>query len=344
MINRKDYMANEIVYWSDITSPSLKAINLELTNHCNYRCSFCMNPKSNFRKKGNISSGLVDKIINELDQNVNIFICGIGEPSLHPDFISILGRLSEKFKKMRIVTNGFLFRSDELIDAVLSSALQKITLSLDYVDPVQYNREKDGSLDEVIGFLKRFLERRRRSRLKPILQVNYLYEKGKSDYIAAFDFVRAIVDEPWEFYIRKMKNLAGQVEVDEETDEEFLGKILKGIAGGKLIVENWNDCLKHTNFKTQHPKICRHIYDYYMLTWNGDVVPCCVDFNANNVLFNVLKEGLDLNTLFHSERYRTFRERMERLDYSISPWCAKCNDYHKNVIREYPSSGEKPGK
>ena len=59
------------IKWSDLSTPKLKAINLELTANCNYKCSFCLNPTKDFRKKGNISEKLVNKILDELHLNPN---------------------------------------------------------------------------------------------------------------------------------------------------------------------------------------------------------------------------------------------------------------------------------
>jgi molybdenum cofactor biosynthesis enzyme MoaA len=46
--------------WSDKKAPRLKAINLELSGHCNYKCTFCLNPQEGFRKKGFISEKLIN--------------------------------------------------------------------------------------------------------------------------------------------------------------------------------------------------------------------------------------------------------------------------------------------
>lgn len=324
-------MKTNNVKWSDKHFAQLRAINLELTAHCNYKCTFCMNHQDCFRDKGNISNVLIDKVINELSEEMNIHICGIGEPSLHPEFISILDRLSKKFANISIVTNGYLFRNSELINAVHKAKIKKINLSLDYLDAETYTKQKGGNLGKIIGYIKDFIEIRKENSFKPLLQVNYLYEhtKEKADYLKVITLLKQIMDDPWCLFIRKIMNLAGQVSVDEVRDEDLLDDLLTDYISDHIIVENWNRYLKDTNLKTENPKICRHIYDYYMLLWNGDVVPCCIDFNATMVICNVLSDNKNLNELFYSDQYKSFRDKMESLDYTDFPLCPKCNDYYK---------------
>lgn len=322
-------MNSKILRWSDKQQPYLKTINLELTNHCNYICVFCLNGSDDFRSKGFISDNLIDKVVRELRSETHISVCGIGEPSLHPNFINIINLLSKKFTNLSIVTNGYLFRNEKLIRAVLDSNISKINLSLDYINPDSYRKTKGGEIDIVIQYIRDFIKIRSAHPSKPFLQINYLYEKEKKDYIEAITFLKEIMQEPWCIYIRKIKDLAGQVNIDEEKDEETLDRMFAGLIDNNVVVENWNRYLQNTNFKIEKPKICRHIYDYYMLLWNGDVVPCCVDFNANMVMANVLSEDVNLTDLFYAERYTNFRNKLERLDYSEFPLCRECNDYYK---------------
>ena len=51
-----------------------------------------------------------------------------------------------------------------------------------------------------------------------------------------------------------------------------------------------------------------------MLLFNGDVVPCCQDFNSELKLFNVLENNYSLKDLFVTKEYKTFFEKMENLD------------------------------
>lgn len=314
------------IKWSDLSSPKLKAINLELTANCNYKCSFCLNPTKDFRKKGNISEKLVNKILDELDSEIKVHICGIGEPCLHPDFIQIVQKLRKKFKYISLVTNDTLFTRYS-VDEVISLNIDKILFSLDYIDKRHYREIKGGDLDKVLSGIKRFSEKN----INSYLQINYLYtfETQKEDIIKAFNYFNNILLDNWTIYIRQIKDLAGRINIKTISDENMLDNIFKEYIGKHFSVENWNRYLENTNYEKDDPKICRHIYTYYMLLFNGDVVPCCQDFNSELKLFNVLENNYSLKDLFVTKEYKTFFEKMENLDYSNYKICKVCKDYYR---------------
>ena len=47
-----------------------------------------------------------NKLTNELPENTLITLCGIGEPTLHPQFLNFLKKLESKFNNFYLVTNG----------------------------------------------------------------------------------------------------------------------------------------------------------------------------------------------------------------------------------------------
>jgi radical SAM protein with 4Fe4S-binding SPASM domain len=57
-------------------------------------------------------------------------------------------------------------------------------------------------------------------------------------------------------------------------------------------------------------KPCTDIYLQLGIYWNGDVVPCCYDVDAHEVMGNVLEN--DLKTIWRSPKYRDFRRRVDR--------------------------------
>ena len=310
----------------------LTTINLELTNYCNYKCSFCLNPHTNFRKRGYISDELIDNVFNELESDTNIILCGYGEPVLHPEFNNYLTKLTGKFNRVDLVTNGSLFNNTDKANHIFNTSINKINVSLDYIHVNEFNYIKAGNLPKIIENIKLFAQKRAENNFKPFVQINYLYEKNKKkeDYIKEHQQFAEILKQNWCIYTRKIKDLAGVVDVDIEKDEDFLDEYFKDYKCDTFIVENWNRYLKDTNYSPSD-KRCRHIYDYYCLFWNGDVIPCCIDGNGALKLFNVNKEHLNLNDLFYSITYNTFRETMESLDYTNYTICPGCNDYYRRT-------------
>jgi radical SAM protein with 4Fe4S-binding SPASM domain len=71
---------------------------------------------------------------------------------------------------------------------------------------------------------------------------------------------------------------------------------------------------------------CPFPWQYLVVQWNGDVVPCCRDYNGVNILGNVLNESLA--SIWNGNSAKKFREEMMLGLYSNNI-CNECMDiYH----------------
>lgn len=85
----------------------LEQVNLELTNVCNFNCTFCPNSAMK-RRRGFMEKGLAFKVLDEIAkydicEHVCLFI--MGEPLLHPDLLEICDYAKKKNLKLKINTN-----------------------------------------------------------------------------------------------------------------------------------------------------------------------------------------------------------------------------------------------
>lgn len=83
-------------------------IDLEITSACNASCSFCPRVALNRRNKFislDIVNILAEHIRNE-DKKRQVVLCGIGEPTLHPELETIVRALSGAGAKVCMTTNG----------------------------------------------------------------------------------------------------------------------------------------------------------------------------------------------------------------------------------------------
>lgn len=88
-------------------------INWDITRHCNYDCWYCIpefHDNSNFfRNKEELLSGWNNFTKNLLkgfqNTDVKLHVLG-GEPTLHPDYIEILGQINSPNTYMITMTNG----------------------------------------------------------------------------------------------------------------------------------------------------------------------------------------------------------------------------------------------
>ncbi len=322
--------------WPDIKEPKLKSVNLELTSHCNLACWFCLNPTKEFREKGFISDRLISKIVNELHGNTKIMLCGIGEPALHPGFEQIVEILCKKFKSVSVVTNGYLLTDEKLIRNIVKNKVEKIFLSLDYLDDEDINKHKGaphGYLNKIFNGLEKLEHYKKELNSKIFTQINFLYDgkKGDNIFLACHKKLTEVMSENWCMYIRMIKTLAGQVKIDLLciNDEYHLVEKFHSIESENITIENWSKLLNHVPNNLREIKSCRHIYSYYMLLWDGSVVPCCNDFNGSAIVSNVLNSNENLNDLFYSQKYNALRKDLDNLRKTKIKICQNCTDFYK---------------
>jgi len=78
-------------------------------------------------------------------------------------------------------------------------------------------------------------------------------------------------------------------------------------------------------------KSCRYLKRsvVYILV-NGDVVPCCYDFNGALVMGNALEE--DIADIWNGERFQAFRRAHAERKYDAYPVCAACDKLNYILI------------
>jgi radical SAM protein with 4Fe4S-binding SPASM domain len=97
---------------SDLLNSTLKSIELNITTSCNRSCSFCPHSwgfKKDKRQK-HVSLETVDNFIASIlkdDYKNQITLCGMGEPTMHPEIKQILHRFQSLDNKVILVTNSY---------------------------------------------------------------------------------------------------------------------------------------------------------------------------------------------------------------------------------------------
>lgn len=125
-------IGNELAYrfgWSRV--PGLLSLNLELTNHCNLKCSFC--PTGNglmLRPRGFMSAEDFDAALRGAGRLEFVLLFQWGESLLHPDFAALAQRARAHGARTLVTTNGTLL-DRRRVDALLDAGLDRVTVSID---------------------------------------------------------------------------------------------------------------------------------------------------------------------------------------------------------------------
>lgn len=267
-------------------------LGVELTSYCNLRCPECHSGSGMItRPKGNMKTGLYERILKELGPYlVNINLYFQGEPMMHPEFTDFI-RMSAGYNTT-VSTNGH-FLDRDISSFLAASGLGKIIISLDGMDPDTYGYYRHGGnfakVMEGIGILLEAVKRNR-SRLKIELQflVNRANEKQIDD---ARSFARKTGAE------LRLKSM--QV-MNAEDYEKWLPEnslySRYNLENGRAVIKN---SLKNR---------CFRLWIHPVITWDGKVVPCCFDKDADYVMGDL--EVSSFRDIWFGEKYMNFRKRI----------------------------------
>jgi MoaA/NifB/PqqE/SkfB family radical SAM enzyme len=288
------------------------AAGIELTNCCNLACPECASGSGIMkRKKGYMSSSLFGKIIDEEDSGLlsaNLYFQG--EPMMHPGFFSFI----EKAAKLRLTvsTNGH-FLTGENADRIVASSLDKLIVSIDGMDSETYLLyRKNGDYENVVEGIRRVSEARRRMRSSLKLEIQFLVNRYNEAQIPAARKLAAATGA--KLRLKSMQVVNGEMKgYWMPEDERFRRYELN--RGGYTI-------------KSSLRNRCSRLWLNPVITWDGLVLPCCFDKDAEHVMGDINISSL--REIWYGERYKDFRRSLllNRKGIGI---CTNCTSGLKRV-------------
>jgi len=163
---RRRWMENPVAF---IVEDFPIHLDIEVTNRCNLRCTFC--DKLPYLKPEEIGSLDFNLFLRIIDEGAERNLCSLklsyrGEPLLHPQLPDMVAYAKKKdVLDVYFNTNGMLL-NDSKARALMEAGLDRISVSVEGVDPVAFERERIGARFDVIKRnLERLLNLREKERL-----------------------------------------------------------------------------------------------------------------------------------------------------------------------------------
>ena len=265
------------------------SIDLELTNHCNFSCSFCpIGEKDKYEEKvgfSKITYKDVEKIVNELKKN-NIKLktfrfSMMGESILHPEFdkISKLVGQSKISDYIELTTNGSTLSKKKILP-IIENNINILRVSIYGLNENDYKIST--KTHNKFDLIKKNL-----INLKEAIN-NYGY--GPHIYIKSF-------------------------ESDEKRMQEFV-KIFSPYAD-EIGFENGHEWEKSSDInkpfnsileKKEKKKTCPFPFYKAVIHSNGELTFCCVDWTRSTSVGNIKKNSI--YELFNSKKTNEFRRSL----------------------------------
>lgn len=270
------------------------SLSIEPTTACNLGCPECPSGLKQFtRATGRLDLDLHKQMLDQLERSVfyiNYYFQG--EPFLHPDFLELIKEAKRRKIYTATSTNAHFIDEQKAKD-IVESDLDRLIISVDGLTQETYEQYRvHGKLEKVIQGTEHLVAAKKELKSNtPHLIFQFLAVKANEHEIPKLnDFAKDLgVDEvrikTAQFYNYENGNPL-------MPDNEAYARYKKG-ADGKYKLK----------YKTGD--YCWRMWSSSVLTWDGKVVPCCFDKDAQHVLGEIGKE--DFQSLWNGPEYNNFR-------------------------------------
>ena len=285
-------------------------LSVEPTTSCNLRCPECFTTQAFFtRPKGSLTKETFQKILNDSSEYgfyLNLYFQG--EPFMNPELIDFIGMAKQAGFYTAISTNGN-FLDEILAEKLVNAQLDRLIISLDGTDAATYNEyRKNGNFEKVLtGIQSMVALKKRMEKRHPFIELQFLLTKKN------------------QHQQKEIKKLGRQLGVDRVTIKAF--QLITNNSAEEWLPE------KSTRYKTDKngtvtlnsilPNRCFRMWSSCVITWDGNVIPCCFDKNASFSMGTILNQSLD--EIWKNEKYQIFRNKVfsERKNIDI---CCNCSE------------------
>ena len=271
------------------------SVSIEPTTACNLKCPECPSGLRAFtRPTGNLKENFFQETIDELYKDLLYLIFYFqGEPYINPSFLKMVSYANAKGIYTITSTNGH-FLNDENARKTIESGLDRMIISIDGTTQETYESyRKEGKLENVIAGAKNVVKWKKKM-------------NSKTPHIV-FQF---LVVKPNEHQIPEVFELAKEIGVDEVKLKT--AQIYDYKNGNPLIptIEKYSRYLEQSdgsfNAKNAMENHCWKLWHSCVITWDGIVVPCCFDKDADHKLGDLKSNSF--KEIWHSEAYGNFRK------------------------------------
>ena len=268
-------------------APFPREIRLENTNACNAHCTICPR-ESMTRRIGFMERALLENIIAEAKGKPlsKFTLQGYGEPLLSDRFCDDMRLIKKELDCPTFtVTNAADIPPDRARDLV-TCGLDKIKVSFYGIGKKDYEKVHTPlKYEKTLASIMNLIRAKRKTGSKIYIRLQY---------IGPF----------WKFIPFALRWIT-RAHIGYNTLHNYGAGRAYRKAGGEG---------KHC------PILTRPILQ---VLWNGDVVPCCYDFDGRMVLGNLFNETIE--AVWHGERYRKLRDAHRADDFTDWPICKVCD-------------------
>jgi len=270
-------------------------VRYEVTDHCNANCIMCPREEhAEGREHGIMDQAKYERSIDEVVAlgAQKVVLTGFGEPMLDKKLEQKIAYAKKSGLGTYFITNGSVL-TDKRAQGILEAGLDEMRVSFygmgsdtynTVMQGLEYERTRDGLLS--------FLAMRDRLGAHTTVQLSYLVmPENEKDMDAFRDYWEPRVEalEIW-----RPHNFGDGRDYRDRTNDPVTKQSCGRPENGPLQIQ-----------------------------WDGEVVPCCYDYNNKITLGNAFEQPV--LEILNSTKYRLLREAHRSGKFNIFPYCDQCD-------------------
>jgi radical SAM protein with 4Fe4S-binding SPASM domain len=313
-------------------------IFIEITTHCNMSCSFCPSPTLE-RPRLFMDDNLFYKIIDEIKKEKitdTVYFHLMGEPLLHPSVFDFMEYAFNNGLKIILVSNISFIHTRKMEIKTILQYVTYLSISLQSFNEESFKEKKTKkiSFNEYIDLIKDVIETKYANNSKVRINIQIIqnskvkFKNYKKDIRLLSNNLelRLLMDL---YFTNFFKAIANKYQLDYEPVKEqklnyknFDYQPFDNVSISTRDVTTWGNNMNESNKVI--PAIigkCDALHKQIGILANGDVVPCCLDYNGSIVLGNC--QNVPLTEIMNSNQYQRLKEGFKK-GRLYHPYCKKC--------------------
>ncbi len=348
----------------------LRKVYIEPTNRCNLECRTCIRNiwEEPLGEMSSATFARIVEGLSSFSPPPTVFFGGLGEPLFHPDIVEMVGQAKALGSTVELITNGTLLTQD-LSEQLIEARLDCLWVSLDGATPESYADIRLGAaLPEVLANLTGFRHARWTKCFSSFFTDYHLKPQMGIVFVAMKRYIHdlpAVLRLGSRLGTNRLL-VTNVLPYTEEMCEEILyARALNDVI---YMPSRWGNSLElpklDINTMTQEVlyqiMISGHPLNFagailgegndrcpfiekgaVAIRWDGDVSPCLPLLHDHKTFLsryertlrrywvgNVGRDGL--YDLWNLPEYLSFRERVQKFDFSPCTFCGGCDFLEKN--------------
>ncbi|GGF27549.1 hypothetical protein GCM10011339_14580 [Echinicola rosea] len=258
-----------------------------------------------------LDKSLYQKIIRESAGHLSyLHLYFQGEPFLHPALLDLV-KYADDRKIFTATSTNAHFLNEKTVPKILASGLKQLIVSVDGASQGVYQQYRiGGNLERVKAGIKLLISERKAA--------------GKQFPQVIFQF---LVTGKNEHELPAIRELSTSLQVDEL---QLKTAQIYGFEDGSELIPSdlrYSRYLPQQNGKWKLKKPiqnkCWRMWQGAVVTWDGEMVPCCFDKDASHKMGNLAVQ--DIGQIWQTGRYHAFRKQLLR-DRSQIAICKNCSE------------------